>query len=98
MDFSFLRNPKPTPKYSRPEPTVFPEMKHGFISALYQGVRTGGDFFDVLMVPKTESIVFLLLDIAGQRDEALQIASDAQVVFRKHARENLSSNKHQRSR
>jgi serine phosphatase RsbU (regulator of sigma subunit) len=66
-------------------------MKHGYISALYQGARTGGDFFDVLTVPGTEIIVFLLLDIAGQREEALGIASHAQGVFRRHIMERGSS-------
>jgi len=82
MRIPFFHRKEPEREYDRPEPTVLPDMKHGFLSALYLGARTGGDFYDVVMVPKTERIVFLLLDIAGKREHALHIAADVQKVFR----------------
>ena len=66
--------------YRRPEPTVFPKLDSVQIAALYKGARTGGDFYDVVTTPTR--LVFLMLDIAGQRETALHIAAHVQDKFR----------------
>ncbi len=49
------------------------------VAAAYHGARIGGDFYDFLMVKSR--LLFVLLDIAGKRDEALHIAAGVQEVF-----------------
>jgi serine phosphatase RsbU (regulator of sigma subunit) len=51
------------------------------LAAAYLGMRMGGDFFDVLLSP-TGRVVFVMMDIAGIRADALNIASHVQDVFR----------------
>jgi serine phosphatase RsbU (regulator of sigma subunit) len=51
------------------------------LAAAYLGMRMGGDFFDVLVSP-TGRVVFVMMDIAGVRSDALNIASHVQDVFR----------------
>jgi serine phosphatase RsbU (regulator of sigma subunit) len=66
--------------YRRPEPTVFPKIDGVQMAALYKGARTGGDFYDAVTTPSR--VVFLMLDIAGKREEALHIAAHVQDKFR----------------
>lgn len=66
--------------YRRPIPTTFPELEGGQMAGLYKGARTGGDFYDV--VSTQSRLIFLLLDIAGKREEALHIAAHVQDKFR----------------
>ncbi len=64
----------------KPQHVDPPEMHSAEVAALYRAARTGGDFFDfVLAGPR---LLILLLDIAGERDEALDIAAAAQDAFR----------------
>ena len=56
------------------------------VGALYRGARTGGDFFDFAAAGPSRMLV-MLLDIAGRRDEALDIAAQIQDVFRARAGE-----------
>jgi serine phosphatase RsbU (regulator of sigma subunit) len=51
------------------------------VSALYRGARVGGDFYD-FATAGTSRLLFALLDIAGKRAEALNIAASVQEVFR----------------
>ncbi len=51
------------------------------VGALYRGARVGGDFYDFIAAGEHRMLV-LLLDIAGKRDEALDIAATVQEVFR----------------
>lgn len=51
------------------------------IGALYRGARVGGDFYDFVTAGHSR-LLFLLLDIAGKREEAFHIAAAVQDVFR----------------
>ncbi len=62
----------------RPGVSAVPTMQ---IGALYRGARVGGDFYDFVSAG-TSRLLFILLDIAGRREEALDIAASVQEVFR----------------
>ena len=66
-----------------PQPTVLPPLPGLDLYARYHSTRTGGDFFDAVVVGP--HMVFLLTDIAGQRDEAHTIAADVQDILRGQA-------------
>jgi serine phosphatase RsbU (regulator of sigma subunit) len=70
----------------QPAPTLVPTLPGVGIAAHYQGARMGGDFYDFLVTP-CGRLVFLLLDIAGKRGKALEIATSVQQLFRKQAPE-----------
>jgi len=70
----------------RPEPTTVPQLGNSSISALYRAARVGGDFYDFL-VTDSRRLVFLLLDVAGKREEALNIAAGVQDRMRSLAPE-----------
>jgi len=61
----------------RPQPTPVPQLGSSTISAVYCAARVGGDFYDFL-VTDSRRLVFLLLDVAGKREEALDIAAAVQ--------------------
>ncbi len=56
------------------------------VAAAYRSARTGGDFFDYTISPSGR-LLFLMLDIAGKREEALTIAAAAQDRFQAGAAE-----------
>ena len=64
----------------KPQHVDPPEMPSAEVAALYRAARTGGDFFDFALAGSR--LLILLLDIAGERDEALDIAAAAQDAFR----------------
>jgi serine phosphatase RsbU (regulator of sigma subunit) len=68
-----------------PLPTALPALAGLDLRALYDSVRTHGDFFDAHVVGP--HVVFFLTDIAGTRDQAHPIAAMAQEVFRKRVTE-----------
>lgn len=53
--------------------------------AQYDTVRSGGDFFDAVVVGSR--LIFILTDIAGRRPETHTIAAKTQDVFRRRAAE-----------
>ena len=55
---------------------------------MYRAARVGGDFYDFL-VTASGRLVFLLLDVAGKREEALDIAAAVQDHMRPLASEAL---------
>ena len=57
--------------------------------AQYDTVRTGGDFFDAVVVGSR--MIFLLTDIAGRKPETHTIAAETQDTFRKRAVEIFSA-------
>lgn len=65
----------------QPAPTLVPALPAVGIAALYRGARMGGDFYD-FSVTRCGRLLFLLLDIAGKRGEALDIAASVQESFR----------------
>lgn len=70
----------------QPAPTLLPALPAVGLAALYRGARMGGDFYD-FTVTQSGRLVFLLLDIAGKRGEALDIAASVQERFREKAPE-----------
>src|SRR5205085_8850122 len=67
----------------KPAPTVMPTLERSNVAALYRAARFGGDFFDFKAVQR--HLVFVMMDIAGRRDEALDIAAAAQETFHEEA-------------
>jgi serine phosphatase RsbU (regulator of sigma subunit) len=63
-----------------PVPTALPTLEGLDLRYHYHSARTGGDFFDALVLGP--HVVFLLTDIAGTRDSAHTIASATQDTFR----------------
>jgi serine phosphatase RsbU (regulator of sigma subunit) len=76
----------PSRTLRRPQPTLIPELGKSSICALYRAARVGGDFYDFL-ITNSGRLVFLLLDIAGKREEALDIAATVQERLRSRAGE-----------
>jgi len=74
---NLFQNSAPERTLRRPQPTVVPQLDGSSISALYRAARVGGDFYDFL-VTDSGRLVFLLLDVAGKREEALNIAAAVQ--------------------
>ena len=71
------------PTLRQPEPPEPPSIPGAEIGAAYSGERMGGDFFDFLLV--NSRLVFLMLDVSGQRDSAQNIAAVVQDHFRSDA-------------
>lgn len=71
--------PASTQLIRKPAPANLPVLQTASLAALYRAARAGGDFFDFQCLPGR--LLFLLLDIAGKREQALNIAADAQAVF-----------------
>jgi len=69
----------------KPLPSVMPDLQTANLAALYRAARVGGDFFDFELLHGR--LVFLLIDIAGKRDEALDIAAAVQETFHATAAE-----------
>ena len=69
----------PERELRKPLPSVMPDLQTANLAALYRAARTGGDFFDFELLHGR--LVFLLIDIAGKRDEALDIAAAVQETF-----------------
>jgi serine phosphatase RsbU (regulator of sigma subunit) len=90
MKFLFSSS-SPAPKLRQPEPACIPTLHASNIAALYRAARVGGDFFDFQMVTETK-LIFLLMDIAGKREQALNIAAVAQDSFRQRSRELYAEN------
>lgn len=68
-----------------PLPVALPALNGVDLRALYDTVRTHGDFFDAQQAGP--HLLFLLSDIAGDRDYAHPIACAMQKVFRERSQE-----------
>jgi len=71
-----------------PRPSVLPGKADLSVSARYRGSRIGGDYYDFFPVNETR-MLFLLADVAGRRDEALNIAAALQDTMRERSAELL---------
>ena len=71
-----------------PLPPVLPIRAGVGISACYRAARVGGDFYDFVEVNETR-VLFILLDIAGKKEETLNIAAAAQAILRERGQELL---------
>jgi serine phosphatase RsbU (regulator of sigma subunit) len=60
------------------------------LAALYRGTRVGGDFFEFVKVGN-DRLIFVLLDIAGRRDQAMNIATSLQEMLRRTVPEMFSA-------
>src|SRR4051812_25487654 len=65
----------------KPAPSLPPQLPSSDLAALYRAARVGGDFFEFVQVGP-DRLVFVLLDIAGRRDQALHIAAAVQEELR----------------
>jgi len=84
LNLPFLRKPV-APDLKKPEPACFPVMERAQIAVRYHGARIGGDFFDIATAG--DRTIFIVLDIAGQREFAFHIAAIIQAVFREKSEE-----------
>jgi serine phosphatase RsbU (regulator of sigma subunit) len=73
---------KPQPKAAQRMPDRPPavELRSITVGALYRGARQGGDYFDYISAGPR--LLMLMLDIAGRREEAFNIAASVQTTFR----------------
>jgi len=69
--------------YREPEAVESPTLRGVDIGAAYYGERRGGDFYDFRLV--NSRLLFLLLDVSGERDEAQNVAAYVQEQFRQGA-------------
>jgi serine phosphatase RsbU (regulator of sigma subunit) len=74
----------PAQKLRKPLPSVAPPLATAQVGARYRVARKGGDFFDYAAAG-TQRLLVLLLDIAGEREKALDIAAAVQDIFRNSA-------------
>lgn len=74
------------PAARTPAPLVLPVMDSVRVDLQYHQARSGGDFFDAFTIDASR-LVFLLMDIAGRRVGAMELAASAQDDFRRRAPE-----------
>src|SRR3954452_10736962 len=65
----------------KPAPSSIPKLDSLQVAMQYRGARMGGDFFDFIETEPSR-LIFLIMDIAGKRDEAMHIAAAVQDRFR----------------
>jgi serine phosphatase RsbU (regulator of sigma subunit) len=70
----------PPRQWRTPAPPVAPCVAGVQAAGAYRASRSGGDFYDFLSV--NGRVIFLLIDIASERDRALDIAAAAQAWLR----------------
>lgn len=63
-----------------PLPVDHPRIAGAQFAARYVGKRLGGDFFDIFK--SGDRFLFMVLDISGERDYAMNVAAIIQLVFR----------------
>ena len=80
MRLPFQRTAEPV-ALRQPAPSVPPKLQSSDLAALYRAARVGGDFFEFVEAGDGR-LVFVLLDIAGRRDQALDIAASVQETLR----------------
>ena len=83
MNFLGHKDEGSAPTIRRPEASEPPSVPGAEIGAAYSSERMGGDFFDFLLV--NNRLVFLMLDVSGQRENAQNIAAIVQDHFRAEA-------------
>ena len=88
MRLPFLTS-KPAPATRQPVRAVAPHVDGASVAAEYRPVRVGGDFYDFVEISPIR-LVLVLLDIAGKRGPAMDVAADVQAAFRAKAAELFS--------
>jgi serine phosphatase RsbU (regulator of sigma subunit) len=79
---SLFRKPVEAQVFREPAPPKIPSLQRSDLAAAYRGPRVGGDFFESVQASH-DRMVFVLLDIAGSRGPALDIAAAVQDGLRK---------------
>lgn len=74
------RAPEP-PATAQLVSTVFPKIESASIAAAFLRERVAGDFYDCIRV-SPERVLFGLLDVAGRREENLELLTRVQQMFR----------------
>ncbi|MGH9603478.1 MAG: PP2C family protein-serine/threonine phosphatase, partial [Terriglobales bacterium] len=85
MRFPF-RTAEPVRVTRQPVRATIPEINGASVAAEYRPVRVGGDFYDFVQISPTR-LVLVLLDIAGKREPAMDVAAAVQDAFRAKAAE-----------
>jgi len=85
MRFPF-QTAEPVRSTRQPARATIPEIVGASVAAEYRPVRVGGDFYDFVQLSPTR-IVLVLLDIAGKREPAMDVAAAVQDAFRAKATE-----------
>ncbi len=80
----------PQKELRNPRPALIPDLEYSSIAAHYRAARVGGDFFDFSLAPSGR-LLFLLADIAGRRDQALDIAAAMQSTFHEDIQKRFAS-------
>lgn len=84
--FGSSRSAAPKAALKRPLPVPAPTLDNSHVAAVYREARKGGDFYDFVALDNSR-LIFILMDIAGERAQAMHIASQIQWLFRERARE-----------
>lgn len=71
----------PSSQLRQPITSPLPQLPGTQVAARYRSARIGGDFYDFIHVGECK-LLFLLMDIAGKRESALNVAAAAQETFR----------------
>ena len=88
MRFPF-KTAEPARVTRQPVRANVPHINGASVAAEYRPVRVGGDFYDFVEISPTR-LVLVLLDIAGKRDPAMDVAAAVQDAFRLKAAELFS--------
>jgi sigma-B regulation protein RsbU (phosphoserine phosphatase) len=82
----FFKTAEPARATRQPVRATIPEVTGASVAAEYRPVRVGGDFYDFVQISPTR-VVLTLLDIAGKREPAMDVAAAVQDAFRAKATE-----------
>lgn len=85
MRLPFLSSAAPKQKLRMPAPSKIPEMGNVEVAAHYRAARVGGDFYDFIEIG--ERLLFLMIDIAGEREQAFHIAAALQDRLHTHGKQ-----------
>ncbi len=88
MRFPFQKS-RPAPVTRQPVRAVAPRISGASLAAEYRPLRMGGDYYDFAEISPTRSVL-VLLDIAGKRGPAMDVAAAVQDAFREKAAELFS--------
>jgi len=80
----------PARTLAKPSRAELPVLENSALAAKYRAARVGGDFYDYMRAGPSR-MAFLMLDIAGKRDEALDIAAHVQELFHRRVPELFSA-------
>jgi serine phosphatase RsbU (regulator of sigma subunit) len=85
-----LKAASPARVWRTPISAPTPGLANSAIAAKYRAARVGGDFFDFMRAGPSR-LAFIVLDIAGKRNEALDVAAQVQELFRARVPELFSA-------